>query len=302
MITILTGWYAFRPLALRVTLLCAVAALAAGCGLTSNGEDEAPRREVVVAPLYPLAFAASRLAPPLPVMDLQLSGEDAHGLDLSATDAERLRDARLVVYLGRGFQPAVEDAVAGRTLPSLDALTAVRPLPAGPGEALLADPHIWLDPVRFASVARAIATTLGRDGSADRFVLELQALDGEIERGLADCDRRTIVTTHTAFAYLADRYDLDQVGLAGLEPEVEPGPATIARLVDEVRSSGATTVFTEPLASGAIAALVAREAGIATAVLDPIEGLTETQRLAGEDYFTVMRRNLASLREALGCR
>ena len=55
-------------------------------------------------------------------------------------------------------------------------------------------------------------------------------------------------------------------------------------------------MFTEPLIAPDVAETLAREAGVRTAVLDPIESL------AGDaTYLTVMRANLAALRAALGC-
>jgi zinc transport system substrate-binding protein len=132
-------------------------------------------------------------------------------------------------------------------------------------------------------------------------VARLEALDRDLARGLGECERREIVTSHAAFAYLADRYDLEQVPLAGVTPESEPDAREIERLVDEVRRTGATTVFFEPLVSPRLAETVAREAGVRTAVLDPLEGLTPEQEDAGADYFSVMRENLAALRAALGC-
>ena len=126
-------------------------------------------------------------------------------------------------------------------------------------------------------------------------------LDRVLARGLAHCERREIVTSHAAFAYLADRYDLEQVPLVGVSPEAEPDPRDIERLIDEVARTGATTVFFEPLVSSRLAETVAREAGVSTAVLDPLEGLTSEQEESGGDYFSVMRQNLAALRAALGC-
>jgi zinc transport system substrate-binding protein len=161
---------------------------------------------------------------------------------------------------------------------------------------------VWLDPVRFAGVAREIASALGTPAAAEGLVARLHALDREYRRGLARCARREIVTSHAAFGYLASRYGLVQVPLVGLQPEAEPGPQEVARLVHDVRATGATTVFTEPLASPVLADTVAREAGVATAVLDPLEGLTAAETDAGADYFSVMERNLDVLRTALGCR
>jgi zinc transport system substrate-binding protein len=137
---------------------------------------------------------------------------------------------------------------------------------------------VWLDPVRFATVAREIASALGTPAAADDLVARLDALDDEYRRGLGRCARREVVTSHAAFGYLAARYGLVQVPLVGLQPEAEPGPREVERLVDEVRATGATTVFSEPLASPALADAVAREAGVATAVLDPLEGLTASRR------------------------
>ena len=132
--------------------------------------------------------------------------------------------------------------------------------------------------------------------------MQLKQLDAEYRRGLADCERRVLVTTHAAFGQLAARYGLTQLSLAGRSPESEPGPRELEELVDDVRARGATTVFVEPLVSAGLAETVAREADVEVATLDPIEGLSEERLAAGEDYLSVMRANLAALREALGCR
>ena len=271
----------------------AAALAAAGCG--GSGDADAS----LVAAFHPLAYAMRQVAPAgSEVVDLTPPGAEPHDLELSARDIERLRDAELVVYAGGGFQPAVEDAVRSRDGRSLDVLGEVELLD---GDRSDPDPHVWLDPLRYGQIARSIAAALGRPKAADAFAGRLEELDRELARGLARCARREIVTSHAAFAYLADRYDLEQVPLVGVSPEAEPDARDIERLVDEVRRTGATTVFFEPLVSSRLAETVAREAGVSTAVLDPLEGLTAGQEDGGADYFSVMRRNLAALRAALGC-
>ena len=282
----------------RIVLLCVTTGaglVLAGCG----GSGSAGGGETVVAAFYPLAFAADQVGGPgVDVVDLTRAGEEPHDLELSPRDVARIQDAKLVVYAGRGFQPAVEDAVRGRSGPSLDVLDHVRL--HGTGDDV--DPHVWLDPVRYAEVTQAIAQALGRPARAAPFVLRLRALDRDLARGLRRCHRRTIVTSHAAFGYLAERYGLEQVALVGLAPEAEPAPATVARLADTVRATGASTVFTEPLVAPQLADTVAREAGAVTATLDPLEALTPSEEDAGADYFGVMRKNLSALRKALGCR
>lgn len=284
-------------------------AVSAGCG----GGGSAAGDETVAA-FYPLAFATEQVGDGK-TRNLTPPGAEPHDFELTPGDVAAVKDAKLVVYLGEGFQPALEEAIADRTGPSLDLLEGERLLVASAhehhegepeageepaGETPL-DPHVWLDPVRYGRMASRIAAALGNPDGATAFTAELDALDAEFARGLRACERREIVTSHAAFGYLADRYDLTQVPLTGLSPEAEPSAKDIARLATEVEKEGATTVFFETLVSAKLAETVAREAGAETAVLNPLEGLTSEEENDGADYFSVMRENLAVLREALGC-
>ncbi len=274
-----------RAFALLVVL---AAAIGTGC---SNPEESDPQR-TVVASFYPLAWATEQVASPSidEVINLTPPGVEPHDIELTPSDIETIHDAELVVYVGGGFQPAVEDAVASREGRSLDLLD---------GES---DPHVWLDPVRFARIVERIGRATGGAGSTQRVVHELMDLGAQYRRGLAQCRRRTLVTTHAAFGRLAARYGLTEISLAGRTPESEPSPRDFERLIAEVLASGAPTVFAEPLVSNRVAETVARETGARVATLDPIEGLSQERLDAGEDYLSVMRSNLAVLRQALGCR
>lgn len=280
----------------------AVAAALAGCG--GGGRADGAAANTVVAAFYPLAWAAEQIAgPETRVVNLTPAGAEPHDVELSPRDVEDVHDADLVLYLGRGFQPSLEEALESRSGRSLDLLAGQR-LAAGADEEgrEIADPHVWLDPSRFAGMVEAIGRALDRGDPAARLAGRLRELDEELQTGLASCDRREIVTSHTAFSYLASRYELVQIGLTGLSPEGEPSPGELVDLVDSVAESNATTVFFETLVSPELAETVAREAGVDTAVLNPLEGLTQSEVAAGEDYLSVMRANLAALREALGCR
>jgi zinc transport system substrate-binding protein len=289
----------------RIVLIFVVAGLAltvAGCGGSEDADTGNGLR--IVAAFYPLAFLAEEIAP----------GAEPHDLELSARDVEDVHDADLVLYLGGGFQPALEDTVSGDA-DAVDLLQAVELLEGADehghadedaeengSELHELDPHVWLDPTRFAALARRVAEATGDPSAADDLVVALTELDEELRDGLADCERREIVTSHAAFGYLAQAYGLTQIPLTGVSPEAEPSPQDLEDLVAEVEAEGATTVFFETLVSPRLAETVAREAGAKVAVLNPLEGLTEEELEEGADYFSVMRSNLASLREALGCR
>ena len=184
----------------------------------------------------------------------------------------------------------------GDVLQGLDLLEA-----SGSGDELDFDPHVWLDPVRFAQIVLRIGDALGRTDQATALAAQLRNLDDEYRQGLKQCDRREIVTSHAAFGYLAQRYKLEQIPLTGLTPEAEPTAHDLERVVRRVEESHATTVFFETLVSPRLAETIARESGARTAELNPIEGLSEDELARGENYFTVMRANLESLRQALGC-
>ncbi|GIU99397.1 MAG: zinc ABC transporter substrate-binding protein [Actinomycetota bacterium] len=288
---------------LTFTWATALAASLVACG-TGGGSDG---RLDVVASVYPLAEAAERVGGDLvAVRSLTPPGVEPHDLELAPDDLVALAQADLVLVVGGGFQPAVEDALAQVEGEALEVVSLVPALRADGG----VDPHVWLDPMRFATIVGAVgealaeldpehARTYRRNAAAYRS--ELEALDAAFRRGLASCRSRLLVTSHAAFGYLADAYGLEQVPIAGLSPESEPSPARLAELRSLVEREGVTTIFTEELVSPAVAETLAAEAGVRTAVLSPLEGRSPEQARRGEGYVAIMRTNLERLEVALGC-
>ena len=281
-----------------VLIIVLAAALVTGCG--ANGSSSG--RKTVVAAFYPLAYAAERIGGTrFAVDDLTPPGAEPHDLELTPQDVGRIESANVVLYLSHGFQPAVSKAADQANGTVVDVLQNL-PLHSAKGQeqGLTADPHVWLDPILFSQIAERIGTAL--HGSPTPLVRDLRQLDREYRAGLRHCVRKDVVTSHAAFGYLARRYGLRQVAITGLTPESEPRPQQLANVVRLVQRSHATTVFFERLVSPRLADTVAREVGARTAVLDPIEGLTPDEQKQGEDYFSLMRQNLANLRRALACR
>ena len=295
--------------------------LIAGCaGPAANGSARGGRLDVVTA-FYPLQFLSERIGgDAVTVTNITKPGAEPHDVELNPRQVSKISDAGLVVYLS-GFQPAVDEAVAQEASDrAFDAASAVPLLSLtgdaddGHGEpghrhtesAHGKDPHLWLDPMRFATVTDRLAARLGQadpahaadyTNRARTLHAELDALGSEYAQRLRTCERRELVTSHTAFAYLAQRYGLTQIGIAGIDPETEPSPRRLAKVAARAKASGTTTIFFETLVSPKVAETIAREVGARTAVLDPLEGLTR----ADADYFSVMRENLAALTQGLGC-
>jgi zinc transport system substrate-binding protein len=298
---------------LILILILLTSALATTSCAGANGAVP-PGTVRVVASFFPLAQAAEAVGGSnVSVTNLTAPGVEPHDLELTPDQVEAIATADLVLYLGGGFQPGVEDAITeaqGRTLDALQTVKTLGVPPTEQGNGLTADPHVWLDPSRYAvivgAVERSLAAIDAKDAgtfaaNAARFRDDLGTLDAAFTEGLAHCQRDVIVTNHEAFGYLADAYGLTQIGITGLDPEAEPDARRLADVTALVREQGITTIFTEDLVSPKVADTLAQEAGVRTEVLNTLEGLTEEQQAAGEDYLSLMRENLERLRGALGC-
>jgi zinc transport system substrate-binding protein len=312
-----------RPV--RLAVLVATGLALTGC--TAPAAEGEGRLEVL-ASFYPLQYVVEKVGGDLvEVGSLTPPGAEPHDVELSPRQVRAVGEADVVVFLS-GFQPAVDDAVAARQPTHLldAAATAEVAEHLGDGSDEEAgedehadeaaddghdhagqDPHFWLDPTLLAAVAGDVAAAMAEADpeNADEYATgaealqaDLAALDADLTEGLAECERDVIVTAHTAFGYLTERYGLQQVGISGLEPDSEPSPARLREIRDVVEQHDVTTVFTESLVNPKVAETLAADLGLATAVLDPIESQVDE----ATDYRGAMEQNLTALRAALGCR
>lgn len=304
-----------KPSLRRLRPVAAVAVLGALTSCSSGGQragDGGSGRLDVVASSYPLAYVAEQVGGDrVTVTDLTAAGADSHDLELTPAQVAHVGEADVVVHLS-GFQAATDEALGlregGHVVDAAEAAALeVEPgsATAGPAEDAL-DPHFWLDPTRLAQVARQVADELtaadpdhaeDHAAAAAELTASLAALDAEYAAALAPCRGATLVTSHEAFGYLAQRYGLEQVGIAGIDPDVEPSPARLREVVEVVEAHDVRTLYFETLTSPDLTRTLADDLGLATAVLDPVEGLAD----AGSDYPSLMRANLRALREGLVC-
>lgn len=298
----------------RVLLLASCALALSACG-GATGDSGRPS---VVTSFYPVEYVTERVAgDAVDITTLTAPGGEPHDLELSPRQVAEVQDADLVVYQSE-FQTAVDEAVEqadraeGTTVDAAEGVTLLEESEGAQSEEGHdhggVDPHLWLDPTNLEPVTERVRDALVEldpdnaeqyRANAEELLADLGALDEELRTGLAQCEVRDIVTSHAAFGYLAEAYDLRQVPIAGIDPGTEPSAAQLAEITDLVREDGITTVFTETLVSPAVARTVAREAGVETATLDPIEGLADAT--SGEDYLSIMRTNLATLQKANRC-
>ncbi|MFD4168776.1 metal ABC transporter substrate-binding protein [Streptomyces albidoflavus] len=337
-----------RNRSIRIALTASAAALSLGvlsaCGGAESG-GSADGKLAVTASFYPLEFLAEQIGGDhVDVTTLTGPGVEPHDLDITPRQTGRMSEADVLLYL-RGLQPAVDKAVdqAGvqNTVDAAD-LTTLEAHGSSSGDGhdhgeeeghdhaeeegeshghaeeegdghdhgdSGLDPHVWLDPVKYAELADGVGEVLQKadpDHAAD-YRKNAEALTGKLKKldqnyrdGLKNTDTRTFITTHAAFGYLAERYGLDQESIAGVDPESEPSPARMKELQKIAAEEKVTTVFFETLASDRTAKVLAGDTGLRTGVLDPLEGVTDKSQ--GDDYLEVMEANLAALQKALGAK
>jgi zinc transport system substrate-binding protein len=300
----------------------ALGLIAGLAGCTPDGPGAHDGKVHAIAAFYPLQYVTERVGGShVDVTSLTKPGVEPHDLELSPRQTGSLSDAGLVVYL-KGLQPAVDDAVQQahpehvvqatdyapleRHGTEVNGVTGhTRPKPGDHSEEAAGDPHIWLDPLRLARVVEGVRKELTATdpkhaaayrANAARLTGDLRTLDKQYQAGLKGLKHRTFITSHAAFGYLAERYRLDEIAINGVDPESEPSPAHLAALQRTARREHVSTIFFEALVNPKTARTLADDLHLKTAVLDPIEGVKNPGK---DDYFTIMRRNLAHLRTAL---
>jgi zinc transport system substrate-binding protein len=306
--------------------LTATVGLAAltGCSVSTAADGKSDGKLDVVASFYPMQYLAEQIGGThVHVTTLTQPGQEPHDLEISTQQMVRLQSADAVVYL-KDLQPAVDAAVAQSEIKTKIDATSLTTLEkhgnevgghaaahdSSKGEESGAtDPHIWLDPVKYAEVASGVGKALEKadpkhaaqyEKNTATLLKKLSALDTQYKTGLANTRTKVFITTHAAFGYLAERYGLTEEAINGLDPESEPSANRVKDLEKMAKADGVSTVFYETLVSDKTAKTVAGDAHLKTDVLDPIEGITGKSK--GSDYLQVMESNLKALQTALGAK
>jgi zinc transport system substrate-binding protein len=299
---------------IALTATAAAVSLLSACDSGAGAAGSGGKVDVV-ASFYPMQYLAEEVGGDrVQVADLTSPGVEPHDLELSPRQVGAVENADLVVYL-KGLQPAVDEAVAQAAPAHVVQAAAISPLvdhhldegateEAAGGGGATGDPHLWLDPTRYAAVARGVGEKLAETDpdhaaeyrkNAAALADRLARLDQEFRTGLAPYRGKEFITSHAAFGYLADRYGITQVAINGVDPESEPSPARLAAIQRTARAHGVSTIFFETLTSPKLAKTLASDLGLKTAVLDPIEGVSDP---AENDYFSVQQQNLKNLQAA----
>ena len=316
------------------SLLLALSLTACATPSQENTPTAEDAKIVIAASFYTLAFLAEQIGgDAVEVIQVVPNGVEPHDYEPTPQELTAIYKAKILAMNGQGLDPWAEqvaEELRRQGVAVIMLTEGANLLPAVEGdhheedeheeeqevedehghEEGEFDPHVWLDPTEMTNVVvRLRDAMIAADPSqaalftshALSAVSSLIALDAEFRSALTECKQEKIIVSHNAFQYLARRYGFETIALSGISPDEEPSPKKMAEIIETVKNDNLKVVFFESLVSPKLAEAVAREAGVQTLVLNPLEGLTAEEEARGENYFTVMQQNVTNLALALEC-
>jgi zinc transport system substrate-binding protein len=262
---------------------------------------------------YPLYFFASQIGgDKADVKNITPAGSEPHDYEPTSQDIARIEKSGILILNGgvEAWGNKIRDNLKGSDVLIITAGDGLLTQQLAEEGQTIKDPHVWLDPQRAKQETEKITQGfIMKDPSNSDFYLanekqlnvKLDELDTLYKKGLEHCQSKDIITSHTAFGYLASRYGLTQRPITGLSPDAEPSSQQLAKIAKFARDNNVKYIFFESLVSPKLADTIANEIGAKTLVLDPLEGIPEDEIKQGKNYFTIMENNLKNLQTALQC-
>ncbi|WP_325225810.1 metal ABC transporter substrate-binding protein [Schnuerera sp.] len=290
-----------------ISIIILMVLIITGCSTVEKPNDSSGEKLIVYTSFYPLNFLAEEIGGTN--IDLRMvipNGVDSHDYEPSMKQLKNIEEADIFIYNGAGFENWA-DKLIGTIIDEDKALKASDEVKLIETNGI-ADPHIWLNPQNMNKIGEKIKDRLifldekNKDEYEKNFnelSKRLNELDNQFLKKLEHKNKDAILVSHAAFAYMAERYDFDQISVAGISPEQEPSPKTIANIIEIVKEEDYEYIFLETLANPKTVDIIAEETDLKTIILNPIEGLTEGEQTSGEDYISIMYNNLENLKKAL---
>lgn len=261
----------------------------------------------ISASFYPLAeFARQVGGENVKVTTITPGATEPHDFEPSPKDILKISSSDIFIFNGAKFDPWADELISLLDKKSVKTINMTRRLIPD-----AKDPHVWLDPILAKKSSEIIRDELKLidptnndvyDINTKKYTDELLDLDERYKSGLKNCDLREAFTSHGAFGYIADRYNINIISISGVSPDKEPSVKELAEITKLAKLKNVEHVFSEPLASSKLAETVANEIKAELLELNPVESITKEQEERGENYISMMDDNLSNLRKALKCK
>jgi len=234
--------------------------------------------------------------------------EDAHLFEPKPAGAKSIAKAKLLVINGLGFEHwaqklAKSVGYKGETVVATKGVNG-RTMQSENG-AVEADPHAWQNPGNVVLYVRNIAAGLASvdaagastyRANAEAYVKELQTLDAWAREQVATIpvEKRKVITSHDAFGYFADHYQIKFLAPQGISTEAEPSAKQVARLIKQIQREKIKAVFVENMSNPKLLAQLSNDAGVTLGAALYADALSAADK-PGASYLQMMRHNVTQL-------
>lgn len=300
-----------------LTLLAVITIFATGCSSLTQKSSDKPKIVTTFYPVY--EFTKNIVGDVADVEMLIQAGTEVHGYDPSAKDIAKIQEADVFVYEDPNMEIWAKDIIASTKKDEnkvIQATNGLLLLPGGDehdhehghedgdGHSHDYDPHLWVSPYRAIKLVENIKDGLIKnfpdkkeilEKNANEYLEKLKKLDEDYKNTFKDAKQKYFVTQHTAFAYLALDYGLNQVAIKGIYPDSDPTITRLAELTKYIQEYEIKYIYFEQNASKSVAETLAKETGATLEVLNPLESVTKEQLDAGKTYISIMEENLKAL-------
>lgn len=291
-----------------------------GCSKENKENENSEGKIKIYTSIYPLYDFAKKVGgDKVDVTNLVPAGTEPHDWEISTSDIVNLEKADMLIYNGAGIENWTDkvistlenkDIVYVKTSEGLDIHKIGEKDSQEDNKHSHGsyDPHTWLSIKNAKQEMENIKNALAKydpdnadyyEDNYEKYAKKFDELDKKYSDTLGPIKNKTIIVAHEAFGYLCEEYDINQEGIEGLTPDSEPDPARMRQIIKFAKKNNVKTIFFEELVSPKVAQTIAKEINAKTEVLNPLEGLSEEQINNGEDYFSVMEKNLEVLYESM---
>lgn len=287
------------------------------CGQKTSQDSKEAKGMKIVTSFYPIYAMVKEISGDLNDVRMIQSSSGIHSFEPSANDIAAIYDADVFVYhshtleswagsLDLSLQNSKVKVIEASEGMTLERVSGLEDMQAGDGidEKTLYDPHTWLDPEKVAEETQIIADKLSEldsenkeiyQSNAKKFIDQAHELTNKYKPIFDKVEQRTFVTQHTAFSYLAKRFDLNQLGIAGISPDQEPSPKQLTEIQEFVKTYKVKTIFTESNASSKVADTLVKSTSVSLKTLNPLEADPQNDK----SYLENLEENLAVLAQEL---
>jgi zinc transport system substrate-binding protein len=301
------------------SLLLLILVLSA-CGADS-GQGDGKKKDTleIYTTVYPLEDFTKKIGGEyVNVESIYPPGADEHTFEPSQKDMMKMADGDIFLYVGMGLEGFVEDSKSLLENEDVVVVPASKGIEVHHEESADehdhdghnhdVDPHIWLDPVYSKAMATNIADTLSKElpehkeefqANLEALTRELDELDSEFKDMADHAPKKTFYVSHAAYSYWEERYGLHQEAIAGLNTADEPSQQELKKIIEKGKEDNVQYILFEQNVSSRLTEVVQNELGAKSLTLHNLSVLTDEDRKKDEDYFSLMKRNIDTLKQAL---